>query len=142
MLNPAFLFHNSIVHDNVFLRHAYKTGSAVKLPNGRFNNFECQTATSHADTSCRQTTKVSANIPARSAVTLLLYLIRNCKTEQPVWHSLETAPALLIINQKTRWEMTNEYTRKWEDNITTNIKETGCIVFLCSTDRASRYNSL
>jgi len=101
MLNPAFLFHNSIVHGNVFLRHAYKTGSAVKLPDGRFNNFECQTATSHADISFRQTTKVSANISARSTVIPLLYLIRNCKTEQLVGQSLEIAPALLIINQKT-----------------------------------------
>jgi len=55
-------------------------------------------ATSHADTSFRQTTKVSANIPARSAVPLLLYLIRNCKIELLVWESLEIAPALLIIN--------------------------------------------
>ena len=102
MLNPAFLFHNSTVHGNVFLRHVYKTGSAVKLPNGRFNNFECQTATSHADTSFRQTTKVSANTPARSAVILLLYIIQICKTEQLVRQLLKIAPALLIINQKIR----------------------------------------
>jgi hypothetical protein len=101
MLNPEFLFHNSIVHGNVFLRHAYETVPAVKLPNGRFNNFECQTTTSHADTSFRQTTEVSANIPARSAVIILLYLIRNCKIEHLVRQSLEIAPALLIINQKT-----------------------------------------
>jgi hypothetical protein len=100
MLKPAFVFHISIEHGNVFLRHAYTTNSAVKLPNRRFNNFECQTAINHADSSFRQTTKVCANIPAHSAVIYLLYLTLNCKTEQLVGQSLEIAPALLIINQK------------------------------------------
>jgi len=74
-----------------------------------------------ADTSFRQTTDVSVNIPARSAVILLLYFIRNCKTEPLVRQSLEITPALSVTNQKTSREITIENTRKWEDNIKTNI---------------------
>jgi hypothetical protein len=98
MLNPASLFHNSIVHGNILLRHAYKTGS-----NSKASKLEVQQRRPAmlADTSFRQTTTVSAKIPARSAVILLLYFIRNCKTEQLVRQLLEITPALLITNQKT-----------------------------------------
>lgn len=108
MLNPAFLFHNRIVHGNVFLLHAYKTGSAATPPKGSttISNVRRRQAMltlillpnspmvklGHY----LQTTKVSDNIPARSALILLLYLVLNCKTVQLVRQALVTAPALLI----------------------------------------------